>query len=103
MPVTSTARLARTTNVAADLTSVEGGIIDVGAFELVATTFNVVAGEGEGADANPGDGICANSGGDCTLRAAVSEANALADHQTIVAYLPATTPCPTQPQATMPT
>ncbi|MCL2594634.1 MAG: hypothetical protein FWD83_03835 [Promicromonosporaceae bacterium] len=30
-----------------------------------------------GGDANPGDGICANSAGQCTLRAAIHEANAL--------------------------
>ncbi len=29
-------------------------------------------------DATPGDNVCANSGGDCSLRAAVQEANALA-------------------------
>lgn len=31
----------------------------------------------DGADANPGDGICANSVGECSLRAAVMESNAL--------------------------
>lgn len=31
------------------------------------------------ADANPGDGTCATSGGDCTLRAAIEETNALAN------------------------
>ena len=31
------------------------------------------------ADANPGDGTCATSGGDCTLRAALEETNALAN------------------------
>ena len=29
-------------------------------------------------DASPGDGTCADAGGDCTLRAAIMEANALA-------------------------
>lgn len=37
---------------------------------------------GEGNDTNPGDGVCAASGG-CTLRAAIQEANALAGAQTI--------------------
>lgn len=35
-------------------------------------------------DAVPGDGICADSGGACSLRAAVQEANALAGPDTIV-------------------
>jgi CSLREA domain-containing protein len=35
-------------------------------------TVNTTA---DGADANPGDGICATSGGACTLRAAVMESN----------------------------
>ncbi|MEW5987776.1 MAG: hypothetical protein AB1791_14170 [Chloroflexota bacterium] len=40
-------------------------------------------------DANPGDGICATAAGECTLRAAVMETNALAGENTIV--LPAGT------------
>lgn len=40
----------------------------------VTTTFDTW---GAGAsDANPGDGICATAGGECTLRAAIEEANA---------------------------
>lgn len=35
-------------------------------------------------DANPGDGICADAGGNCSLRAAVLEANANIDSNTIV-------------------
>jgi CSLREA domain-containing protein len=34
-------------------------------------------------DANPGDGVCADAGGLCTLRAAIQEANALAGADTI--------------------
>ena len=41
-----------------------------------AATFNVGS-SGDGADANPGNGVCATGGGSCTLRAAVQEANAL--------------------------
>jgi CSLREA domain-containing protein len=36
----------------------------------------VVTTTDDGVDADPGDGICATTGGDCTLRAAVQEANA---------------------------
>ncbi|MEE4329224.1 MAG: Ig-like domain-containing protein [Wenzhouxiangella sp.] len=42
---------------------------------LSAATFNVVTGT-DSVDANPGDGSCADSGGLCSLRAAVMEANA---------------------------
>ena len=41
-----------------------------------AATFTVNS-TGDAADANPGNGVCATSGGVCTLRAAIQEANAL--------------------------
>ncbi|MCP4808036.1 MAG: hypothetical protein GY913_31855 [Proteobacteria bacterium] len=37
----------------------------------------------DGVDATPGDGKCATQVGDCTLRAAVEEANGLTGHDTI--------------------
>jgi len=37
----------------------------------------------EGADANPGDGLCATADGRCTLRAAVQESNALPGKQVL--------------------
>lgn len=40
-------------------------------------------------DASPGDGLCATGAGTCTLRAAIQEANALADN--VVVQLPAGT------------
>ncbi len=43
----------------------------------------VVNSAGEGADANPGNGICATSGGVCTLRAAIQESNASGGGNTI--------------------
>lgn len=51
-------------------------------------TFNVDVST-DSIDANPGDGTCADSSGDCSLRAAIMEANALAGADTIV--LPAGT------------
>lgn len=39
--------------------------------------FTTLASLGTLPDANPGDGLCSDSGGDCTIRSAVSEANAL--------------------------
>jgi CSLREA domain-containing protein len=38
----------------------------------------VVDSTADAVDATPGDGICADAGGDCTLRAAIQEANAIA-------------------------
>ena len=43
----------------------------------------VVNSTGDGADSAPGNGVCAASGGVCTLRAAIEEANATAGHDTI--------------------
>ena len=43
---------------------------------IIDTTANAV-------DANPGDGVCATASGDCTLRAAVEEANALVGADTV--------------------
>jgi len=46
-----------------------------GAESLGPNVFTVNA-TGDGGDPNTGDGICSTSGGDCTLRAAIQEANA---------------------------
>jgi hypothetical protein len=53
-----------------------------------AADFTVDA-NGDGVDAQPGDGMCATAAGACTLRAAVQEANALPGADTIT--LPAAT------------
>ncbi len=47
-----------------------------------AATFNVNS-QSDTVDAAPGNGICADAGGNCTLRAAIREANALAGADTI--------------------
>jgi uncharacterized repeat protein (TIGR01451 family)/CSLREA domain-containing protein len=47
------------------------------------STFTVNANNSDVGDANQGDGVCATSGGVCTLRAAIQEANALASCGTI--------------------
>jgi CSLREA domain-containing protein len=44
---------------------------------LLLATF-VVNSTGDGSDINPGDGLCVTATGECTLRAAIEEANALA-------------------------
>ncbi len=54
----------------------------VGARPARAATFGVDS-TADGVDAEPGDGTCATAGGQCTLRAAVGEANALDGADTI--------------------
>jgi CSLREA domain-containing protein/uncharacterized repeat protein (TIGR01451 family) len=54
-----------------------------GEITLVAAADFLVNSFQDGADANPGDGLCATADGLCTLRAAVQEANALAGPQRI--------------------
>lgn len=49
---------------------------------VMAATF-VVDSTADSVDAHPGDGVCADAGGACTLRAAVMEANALPGADTI--------------------
>ncbi|MBN1209003.1 MAG: CSLREA domain-containing protein [Myxococcaceae bacterium] len=44
--------------------------------QAVAATFAVTS-SGDTGDTSPGDGVCAATGGGCTLRAAIGEANAL--------------------------
>ena len=56
--------------------------------DVIAATF-VVNTTTDTADAAPGDGACLDGGGACSLRAAISEANALAGTDTIT--LPAGT------------
>lgn len=48
----------------------------------VATTFTVKS-TADTVDAKPGDGVCADSCGNCTLRAAIMEANAFPGDDTI--------------------
>jgi CSLREA domain-containing protein len=48
-----------------------------------AATFNVTT-QNDTLDANPGNGVCADGGGACSLRAAIGEANALAGADTIM-------------------
>lgn len=47
-----------------------------------AATFTVNS-TGDGADANPGNGVCATAGSVCTLRAAIDEANSASGADTI--------------------
>ncbi len=47
-------------------------------------TVNIAADDADAHDANPGDGVCSDALGDCTLRAAIEEANALAGADVIL-------------------
>lgn len=49
---------------------------------LQANTFTV-NNTADTQDASPGNGVCADAGGNCTFRAAIMEANALAGNDTI--------------------
>jgi len=55
----------------------------------VAATYTVTA-VTDGADANTGDGLCADAGGACTLRAAIQQANATAGTDTVAFAIPGT-------------
>src|SRR5437763_1262600 len=44
----------------------------------------IINSTGDAPDANPGDGVCATAAGDCTLRAAIMEANATTDTEPVV-------------------
>jgi CSLREA domain-containing protein len=51
-------------------------LLSIVSFQLYAAPFTVNS-TVDAVDLNPGDGICATSTGDCTLRAAIEESNAL--------------------------
>jgi len=78
----------------------QSGRCDIGAFEhkpaVVGRDFPVDS-TADGVDVSLGDGICATAAGTCTLRAAVQEANAAADLDTIL--LPAGAYALTRPGA----
>ncbi|MCA9515735.1 MAG: hypothetical protein KC635_12385, partial [Myxococcales bacterium] len=79
-----------------------GVVVDPGAPTLLVLRVDDA---GDGGDAAPGDGLCAQTGGGCTLRAALEEVNALGEARYVVlafdapatiapgaAFPPATTP-----------
>jgi CSLREA domain-containing protein len=63
----------------------QGGACDAGAVEMpAAVNLDVVVDDaGDTSDANPGDGLCADLGGSCTLRAAIDETNAYIGPDTV--------------------
>ncbi len=65
------------------------------------TTFTVTV-TSDGGDANVGNGICADSNGDCTLRAAIEEADATTATDTIAFNIPGSGPHTIQPGSKLP-
>lgn len=63
----------------------------------IAQTVYTVTTVGDGGDNNPGDGVCNDGTGDCTLRAAIEEANALVGTDTIKFNIPGPAPHTFQP------
>src|SRR6185369_5960639 len=61
-------------------------IVSAGSAEALTFTVNSIT---DAVDANPGNGVCATAAGQCTLRAAIQEANASRGADTIT--LPAGT------------
>lgn len=63
-------------------------LVAVPAIRVHAAAFNVNV-TSDGLDANPGDGFCDDGAGNCTLRAAIDEANATVDNDIINVITPA--------------
>jgi CSLREA domain-containing protein len=72
------------------------------AMAQASSTFTVDS-TGDEADASPGDGVCAVSGGACTLRAAIQEANLHTGSDTIAFNIPGTGVHTIQIGSTLPT
>ena len=70
------------TSIVSLIVSIAVGIV-LSSGSALATTFDVNSNTDE-TDSNPGDGVCATSGGTCTLRAAIVEHNATNGTDTII-------------------
>ncbi|MCC6602996.1 MAG: right-handed parallel beta-helix repeat-containing protein [Anaerolineae bacterium] len=69
--------------------------------DVIAAAF-VVNSTGDSADAQPGDGLCEDGTGHCTLRAALMEANVASQTQHIHFHIPGAGPHIIQPQSPLP-
>ncbi len=70
-------------------------------YSTSALTFTVNSTD-DGGDINPGDGVCDDGTGDCTLRAALMEANASAGKNEIAFDIPGPGPHSIQPASALP-
>lgn len=68
---------------------IRNGTVDIGAYEFKLPSTFTVNDTGDAGDANTADEICATATGVCTLRAAVQQANALGENDTINFAIPA--------------
>lgn len=68
------------------------GILILSKHADAAATLYTVTSTGDGDDINIGDGVCADANGDCTLRAAIQEANAILGDDTVDFDIPPTDP-----------
>jgi CSLREA domain-containing protein len=64
--------------------------------------YLVVNATGDTGDSSPGDGVCDDGTGDCTLRAAIEEANARAGRNIIAFNIPGPGPHTIQPSSALP-
>lgn len=78
-------------------------VLDARAPNFRPQTVFTVKSTGDGRDSNAGDGICDDGTGNCTLRAAIEEANASAGKNTITFNIPGAGPHTIQPRSELPT
>jgi hypothetical protein len=96
-PATIQARVRISSRTHSDIEDVSDGDFAIGFHYSVRSN-------GDGGDANTADGICADSAGNCTLRAAIEQANALPGLQTVEFGLAANDPPSTiRPASALPT
>ena len=82
----------------------QGAACDIGAFELETELAGIIVNStADAIDVNPGDGICDDGAGNCTLRAAIEEANALLGTDTIAFNILGEGPHTIQPTSALPT
>jgi CSLREA domain-containing protein len=78
------------------------GWLALGVAPLHAQATYTVNSTGDGADANIGDGVCDDGGGNCTLRAAIGQANATPGLDNIRFSIAGTGPHTIQPASSLP-
>ena len=81
-------RRTRVASILTGLCSVIALLAILPASPASAQSLLTVNGTGDGRDANPGDGNCRTASGNCTLRAAIEEANASRGPDTITFAIP---------------
>ncbi len=83
-------------------TDADGNTSEFSAPVTVVRPNLIVNATGDGADTSPGDGFCQTASGDCSLRAAIEEANALAGADSIHFNIPGSGPHVITPTSALP-